>query len=336
MTKFVKALWLTASACLLIACSPPPPPPSSTASDYPAFTQWLAYASASARDDIEAQNALRVAPLAEAMLALDGEALEQQLAVELVQHNPMLENGREGLLSLTATGAAPRGGGENLMAGTAHVLVEGNRVVLHRLGKLGPLQSANFDVLEFDAAGRLREHWTFLQPIEAGLLDNLLFSFVVPRQLDLIPTRQMEEPGLTGDLPQYALPYRASATEADENKARVLNYLTLLHGAIDREQLALLLAEDFFLHQPGLAPGREAWLDRLTKARQRPQAPQVEMLMAQNDLVWVLSRVPHILEQDVPELAAVDLFRLREGLIVEQWKVVQPSPRFSRNGNGLF
>jgi predicted SnoaL-like aldol condensation-catalyzing enzyme len=46
--------------------------------------------------------------------------------------------------------------------------------------------------------------------------------------------------------------------------------------------------------------------------------------------------VPNIRELDVPELAAVDLFRVREGLIVEQWKVIQPSPRFSRNGNGLF
>ncbi len=330
------ALGLIAVLGLLVACSGPAQPPASKAMDYPPFTHWLAYASASALNDIEAQNALRVAPLAEAMLALDRKALDQLLASELVQHNPMLENGREGLLSLTGEGAVPRGGGENLMAGTAHVLVEGNRVVLHRLGKLGPLQSTNFDVLEFDGSGRLREHWTFLQPIEAGLLDNLLFSFVVPRQLDLIPTRQMAEPGLTRDLPQYALPHQGSATEAKENKARVLNYLTQLQSTIDREQLALLLAEDFFLHQPGLVRGREAWLDILTKARRRPQPPHVEMVVAQNDLVWVLSRVPHIREQDVPELASVDLFRLRDGQIVEQWKVVQPSPRFSRNSNGLF
>jgi predicted SnoaL-like aldol condensation-catalyzing enzyme len=49
-----------------------------------------------------------------------------------------------------------------------------------------------------------------------------------------------------------------------------------------------------------------------------------------------LSRVQEIYEADVPEVASADLFRVRNGKIVEQWRVVQPSPRFSRNQNGLF
>jgi predicted SnoaL-like aldol condensation-catalyzing enzyme len=336
MTKVLQTLWLVISVSVVSACSPSAQPPSILASDYPAFTNWLAYVSASAHTQVAGENAMRVAPLAEALLILDSEALTEQLAADFVQHNPMLEDGRNGLLALTLEGGAPRGGGDNLMAGTAHILAEDNRVVLHRLGQLGPLQSANFDVLEFDASGRLREHWAFLQPIEAGLIDNLLFSFVVPRQLDLIPTREIEGPGLTGDLPEYAFPYSAQKAETEANKARVLAYLALLHTTQEREQLSSFLAEAFFLHQPGVTPGREAWLDILEKARRRPQAPTVEMVVAQNDLVWVLSRVPNIRELDVPELAAVDLFRVREGLIVEQWKVIQPSPRFSRNGNGLF
>lgn len=336
MTKVLQALWLLISVSVVSACSPSAQPPSMLAKDYPAFTNWLAYVSASAETEVAGENALRVAALAEAMLVLDREALTDLLAADFVQHNPMLEDGRNGLLALTLEGAAPRGGGDNLMAGTAHVLAEDNRVVLHRLGQLGPLQSANFDVLEFDEDGRLREHWVFMQPIEAGLIDNLLFSFVVPRQLDLIPTREIEGPGLTGDLPTYALPYVATEGEVEENRALVMDYFALLHTTQEREQLSSFLAQTFFLHQPGVTPGREAWLDILEKARRRPQAPTVEMVVAQNDLVWVLSRVPNIRELDVPELAAVDLFRVRQGLIVEQWKLIQPSPRFSRNGNGLF
>ena len=198
------------------------------------------------------------------------------------------------------------------------------------------LSSVNVDVFRFNASGQLAEQWSFVQPVEAGFIDNLLFSFVVPRQLDLIPTREIPEPGLLGSLDDYAVPVQVGAADVQSNTELVQDYLAELHGERAREKLEKYLHEDFFIHLPGVVPGKSAWLAVLERGRQRPQAPQIEKLVAQNDLVWVLTRMPHIVEEDVPELAVADLFRVREGMIVEQWKLVQPSPRFSRNQNGLF
>jgi predicted SnoaL-like aldol condensation-catalyzing enzyme len=222
-------------------------------------------------------------------------------------------------------------------AGTAHLLVDGELALIHRLGRMGPLQSINFDLLRFAEDGRLAEHWTFLQPMEAGFIDNVLFSFVVPRQLDLIPTANSGAVDLWSDQPRYARKIQASAAQVQSNKLLVADYLDQLYAGADALVLTRrYLASDFTLHVSGIAPGREAYEAVLLRAKRRADAPRQVMIMAQNDLVWVLSRVPQIVEADVPEVASADLFRVRSGKIVEQWRVVQPSPRFSRNQNGLF
>jgi predicted SnoaL-like aldol condensation-catalyzing enzyme len=249
----------------------------------------------------------------------------------------MLEDGREGLLKYTGEDAAPRGGAPNLLAGTAHILVEGPYALIHRVGRMGPLQSLNFDLLRFDDEGRLAEHWNFLQPMEAGFIDNLLFSFVKPRQFDLIPTSNKSGMDLWADLPRYAEKVSRPAARVQLNKLLVAEYLDQLYDGADADELVeQFLSPDFTLHVSGVAPGREAYRAVLARAVRREGAASREMILGQNDLVWVLSRMAQIREADVPEVASADLFRVRDGKIVEQWRVVQPSPRFSRNKNGLF
>ncbi len=325
-------LLLYISLLLLVACSPGA---DDQTPDVTAFTNWLAHAAATA-PPATAERVMNMAAVAEALSSLDGEALQALLADDFQSHNPMLADGREGLLSLTHEEHRPRGGGDNFMANTAHVLAQDDHVLLHRGGRLGPLASVNMDVFRFNESGQLAEQWSFVQPVEAGFIDNLLFSFVVPRQLDLIPTRDIPGPGLLRSVSDYALPVRVSAAGVQSNSEQVRAYLAELHGERQRQKLEQFLHPEFFIHLPCVEPGRVAWLDVLGRGRQRPALPQIEKLIAQNDLVWVLTRMPHIVEEDVPELAVADLFRVRDGLIVEQWKLVQPSPRFSRNQNGLF
>jgi predicted SnoaL-like aldol condensation-catalyzing enzyme len=313
-----------------------PPPEPQRGEDYPVFMAWLKHAGETAQDSISASTAKQLLPVLETLGSLDYDRIDSLLPARHVQHNPMLPGDRSGLLDMAAEGEAPRGGLPRLMENTAHLLIEGELALIHRVGRLGPLQSLNFDVLRIDERGQLLEQWSFLQPVEGSFLDNLLFSFVVPRELDLIPLPAFDA-GPPGGNPAYAEPVMRTEKQARENRALVLSYLgDLGRGRAAAELTRTYLAEDFQLHLPGLPAGREAMKEILSRASRREVAATQEMVIAQNDLVWVLSRVAEIRAEDVPELASADLFRVREGLIVEQWKVVQPSPRFSRNEHGLF
>ncbi len=279
-----------------------------------------------------------IVPVLSALRDLDGEALSALVAEDFVQHNPMLEDGKKALLTLALEGARPRGGGDNLLLGTRRMLVDKGTVLLHRRGKLGPLESVGFDVLRFNETGQLSEHWAFLQPVEAGFVDNVLFSFVVPRPLDLIPTGERQEAELTRSvLSRSGEQIDLSQQDSNDNRAVVEAYLQVLYQpGTNLSRLAEYLDKGFVIHLAGVEAGREAWLGVLENAQQRPAPPKIEMVLAQNDLVWVLTRIPEVRAIDVPELASADLFRVRDRQILEQWKIVQPSPRFSKNSNSLF
>ena len=334
----MKLLVAALGCLLLLACSKPAQQDGPVSVDlYPEFLAWVQHASDSASDESSRATAQRLPRIAEALSKLDAPVLERELAPDFIGHNPMLEGGREGLLKVAGAENAPRGGAPNLQAGTAHVLVEGDMALIHRVGRMGPLQSVNFDLLRFDGDGRLAEHWSFLQPMEAGFIDNLLFSFVVPRQLDLIPTANSGRIDLWADSPEYRTRIRETGTQVQLNKLLVSEYLQQLYAGVDADVISQrFLAQDFTLHVSGIAPGRKAYREVLSRAARRKDAARKEIVLGQNDLVWVLSRMREIREADVPEVASADLFRVRDGLLVEQWRVVQPSPRFSRNQNGLF
>lgn len=318
------------------------------AQDYPEFEAWVAHS-------VEPQSALvanAVVKSTEAFANLDAGLLESVLAQEFQQHDPMLAPGRAGLVALAGADGRPRGGAPNLMEDTAVMLYEPPWLVIHRGGRLGPLRSQNFDLLRFSDSGEWLAYFSYLQPLEAGWLDNLLFSFVVPRQLDLIPSLEREPLPVWLGRSEYAARFQTTSTETNLNRNLVRSYLESLHrgtntsglqgsglqdnGDTTRALVERYLAPGFQLHLPGMPAGREAFAGLLERAQRRPGAVAVQLILAQHDLVWVLSRVQEIREADIPVVATADLFRLRDGLIVEQWKVVQPVPRFANNENGLF
>jgi predicted SnoaL-like aldol condensation-catalyzing enzyme len=337
MVKRVR-LGLLASLVVLLCggCGGRPPAGGDSAATQ-AYKDWLQHSRATARDSRSRNTADHLTGVLQAVTNLDYAELERITPSLHIQHNPMLGGDRHSLLELAAAEEGPRGGAPRLMEHVAHLLIDGEMAVIHRRGRLGPLYSLNFDVLRIDARGDYQEHWSFLQPVEGGFFDSIFFSFVVPRQLDLIPMANTGDALLPLFNPEYADKLSVSAELTAANRALVAEYQAELDSGAEVEAVtAHYLAENFQLHIPGVPPGRQAMADILKRASRRVDVVHHEMTLAQNDLVWVLTRVAEIREQDVPELASADLFRVRGNRIVEQWKIVQPSPRFSRNNHGLF
>lgn len=96
------------------------------------------------------------------------------------------------------------------------------------------------------------------------------------------------------------------------------------------------LPDDYIQHNPMIADGKAgavAFFKDLI-GQYPTQRAHVARCVAEGDMVWVhahLVRYPGDLG-----IALVDIFRLKDGIVVEHWDVMQPVPENSANNNTMF
>ena len=95
------------------------------------------------------------------------------------------------------------------------------------------------------------------------------------------------------------------------------------------------VTDDYVQHNPNIADGREAAILALTPLFSAPGARfDVKRVLVDGDLAAV-----HLLgrsSEEGPGGAVVDLFRLKNGKIVEHWDVLQPIPNKAANAHPMF
>jgi len=127
----------------------------------------------------------------------------------------------------------------------------------------------------------------------------------------------------------------AHAARAQQNTAVVLAFLDTVFNKHEVEQaFRRYVGPAYRQHNPLVPDGAEAAVRALTRLTHElaPQLRQeVKRTLAQGDLVAVHSRYLGSGEQ-----AAVDIFRLEHGRIVEHWDVVQEIPAAAANDNSMF
>ncbi|WP_020667629.1 nuclear transport factor 2 family protein [Amycolatopsis nigrescens] len=110
----------------------------------------------------------------------------------------------------------------------------------------------------------------------------------------------------------------------------------------DLDGMAELLHPEFVSHNPRVAhdpavtTGKRAFVDFFrSEAGQRLLAAPFEIrrVLVDGDLVAVHNRIS---PPGGPEIAAVDLLAVRDGLVVEHWDVVQPVPDPLPHPHGMF
>ncbi|WP_306875585.1 nuclear transport factor 2 family protein [Streptosporangium brasiliense] len=95
-----------------------------------------------------------------------------------------------------------------------------------------------------------------------------------------------------------------------------------------------LLHEDFIEHNPGNPSGRDAFVEHVTDAPVASAGLDLKRVIADGQYV-----VMHYLMTRPGEergTAVVDIWRLRDGLIVEHRDVVQPVPDPAEIPHGMF
>jgi predicted SnoaL-like aldol condensation-catalyzing enzyme len=118
-----------------------------------------------------------------------------------------------------------------------------------------------------------------------------------------------------------------TTTELEQNKAVVLEFYDRFFNKGDVNAADELVAEKYIQHNPNVPDGRDAIKPFVA---QGPFPADVKRIVAEGDLV-----VAHVY-YPLWNSAAVDIFRLQDGMIVEHWDVVQKVPEQSANSNSMF
>jgi predicted SnoaL-like aldol condensation-catalyzing enzyme len=126
-------------------------------------------------------------------------------------------------------------------------------------------------------------------------------------------------------------------TPLEQNKETVKAfYETAFNDHKPAEAVEKYVGGSYRQHNPMAADGSLAFIDFVSGyAKANPKLKvDIKRMIAEGDLV--VTHV-HITTSDKDRgLAAMDIFRLENGKIVEHWDVVQPVPEKSANENTMF
>ncbi|GGK85089.1 nuclear transport factor 2 family protein [Streptomyces flaveus] len=243
----------------------------------------------------------------------DTKVVDRFVRPDYIAHNPNSANGAEALKNL---GVFLHQQFPNARYNVKRVFSEGNLVVMHSNVVMTPgtRGDAVVDIFRFEG-GKIAEHWDASQEVpETTASGNDMFS--------TLSRPQTQEPGSRG--------------LTARNKKLVTAYYDQVLVRKDLSGIDTYVAADYYQHNPDVENGPEGAKAGLGWFFQ--QFPQLtytpKRVIAEGDLVAVHSHfVPAPGERGS---AVVDIFRVRNGKIVEHWDVIQAVPETSANDNTMF
>ena len=134
--------------------------------------------------------------------------------------------------------------------------------------------------------------------------------------------------------PAAARQRAASVTE--RNRATLTEFARLFYGERDvRTAFERYVVPDYIQHNPGLPDGRDAAIAALAPKFATPGSQfDVKRIIVDGDM-----GVIHLHGRAGPTGrggAVADIYRLKDGRIVEHWDVIQPMPDTSANRHPMF
>lgn len=122
----------------------------------------------------------------------------------------------------------------------------------------------------------------------------------------------------------------------EHNRAIVQDFARIFYAEKDVERaFNTYVVPDYIQHNPGIADGRQAAIDALKPMFSRAGARfDVKRIIVDGDMAVI-----HLFGQGdptTPGAAVADIYRLKDGKIVEHWDILQPKPATSANPHPMF
>ena len=127
-----------------------------------------------------------------------------------------------------------------------------------------------------------------------------------------------------------------NVTEKEKNKKMVVDFYNEVFNKHNIDIIPKYVSEDYKQHNPFVADGRKAFMDFFKEdfVKNPNSSAEIKRVVAEGDTValHVHSRTN---SQD-KGVAIVDIFRIKDGKIVEHWDVIQEIPSEAANDNTMF
>jgi predicted SnoaL-like aldol condensation-catalyzing enzyme len=142
--------------------------------------------------------------------------------------------------------------------------------------------------------------------------------------------------GLIIAMPIAARPAKAPTTLTERNRAIVTDFANIFYTQRDpRAAMMKHVVPDYIQHNPRAADGRDAAIALLVPLFGAPGATfEVKRIIVDGDLAVI-----HVHGRPDPKaagVAAIDIYRLKNGKIVEHWDAVQPITPSGVNPHPFF
>jgi NADPH:quinone reductase-like Zn-dependent oxidoreductase/predicted SnoaL-like aldol condensation-catalyzing enzyme len=243
----------------------------------------------------------------------DPSIVDRLVRPDYIQHNPQAPDGPD---ALKYFGATTRQQFPQIAFLPHHAVTDGDLVLLHShlVTVPGTPGMAVFDIFRFQD-GKIAEHWDVLQEVPATSVNgNDMFS-----TLSLPQSDAAQQPWLTA-----------------YNKKLVTEFVDRLWAKKDLSAIDDFIDAAYRQHNPNIPDGIDGAKARLGDYfAQFPELSVVpKRVVAQGDLVAV-----HSHSVTVPGergMAIVDLYRVRDGKLVEHWDAIQDVPETASNDNTMF
>ena len=137
-----------------------------------------------------------------------------------------------------------------------------------------------------------------------------------------------------------ALPFAISAASTTptfhNNKELVTYFWNEVFNKHNTSVIEELTVPNYIQHNPGFKDGRHAFKNGIEGyLKEFPQSTaKIKHIASDEDLVFIHNHIK--IDANDRDQAAVDIFRVKNGKIVEHWDVIQDIPETAENNNTMF
>ncbi|RSN07169.1 hypothetical protein DMC63_35950 [Streptomyces sp. WAC 05977] len=243
--------------------------------------------------------------------------LDKMVRPDLVQHYPTIANGRS---AFRAYHAGLRSQNPDLRFIVKRTIAQNDLVVVHShfVGKAGDAGIAKVNLFRLDR-GKIAEHWEFNEAVQPRGIGNDMFS-------------TLSSPRISKSLP--------FATDAESERVGRAAFAEIVNQPDDELRLQALdryIGDNtYYQHFPNVPNGTEALQQFLhdAYAAQPDYRANVKTVVAEGDLVAVFEHLEKLF--DMENGVGADLYRVRDGKLLEHWAVIEPIPPTSANPNTMY